>query len=231
LGANYDMILVAGASQSQVVDSVTAFLQQQGYCKRDVVSHDTFLENRPEQTDMVCFIGPQRGDGWLPVVANCSTLRVSLSDWFNTNPLARHLSMGTRASIHIWSQDSGFAAGYSMFLQGQQQETRTVFWAGASQRPSLLMPNVPVPEYHGSTTLGNVLNKPEFDYGAFVSGYRNLEHATAAIADSFGVLEQLCDFDHLARGKDAMTIFDKKYLPISLSDEWVVIIYERATST
>jgi hypothetical protein len=232
MGANYDMILSAGASQPQVIDSVRVFLQRQGYSALSVIGYDSFRENRPAATDMVCFVGPQRDGVWLPMVANCSTLRVSLRDWFTLNPLARHLSVSARATIYLWCFDSGFAAGYTLFLQGKRQAAQTVFSRSITQRESELIPGVPVPpDYQGKTSLGTVLNKPDFDYGEFMARYVDLEDATAALVASLGVLEHLCDFDHLARGMDAVAVNDGRSQPIALSPEWVVIPYERSTTT
>ena len=229
MGANYDMILSAGVSQPQVIDSVKAFLQQQGYRALRVVGYDSFRQQRPKAIDMVCFVGPPSKRGWLPVVANCSTLRISLHDWFTLNPLARHLSFTARAAIYLWCYDSGFAAGYTLFLQGERQAVQTVFTRTVTERETELIPGVlPVPEdYQGATSLAHVLNDASFGYGEFTSRYFDLEDATAAFVASLGIKEHLCDFDLLARGMDAFAVVDGKYQPISLSSEWVVIIYER----
>ena len=179
---------------------------------------------------MVCFIGPQRGTKWVPVVANCSTLKISLCDWYNLNPLARHLSAGTGASIYLWCYDSGYVAGYSLFLQGELEEAQTVFSRSVMGEDTKLMPGVPIPDDHqGQTSLATVLNNPEFDYRQFMKHYDDLEDATAAFVVSFGVVEHLCDFDLLARGMGGVAVIEGKYQPISLSDEWVVIIYENLT--
>jgi hypothetical protein len=229
MGANYDMILSAGASQPQIIDSVTAFLQQQGYRASRIVGYNSFRQNPPEETDMVCFIGPRREGKRIPVVANCSTFHISIGDWLNRNPLARHLSVAARPTIYLWCFDSGVAAGYSLFLQGRHQGSQTVFSRGTTQRPSELMPRVPVPDdFQGPTSLGSVLDNPEFDYGRFMSGYRDLQDATAAFVASLGVLEHLCDFDHLARGMDAVAVIDGKYQHVSLSNEWVAVLYKAA---
>src|SRR5262249_57972321 len=139
-------------------------LQWQGYRPLGVIGYNAFREHRPDAIDMVCFVGPQRTGVWLPVVANCSTLRVSLRDWFTLNPLARHLSISARATIYLWCLDSGYAAGYSLFSQGQHQESQTVFWRGETRRPAEIMSGVPVPDYRGAMNLGNVLENSEFDY-------------------------------------------------------------------
>jgi hypothetical protein len=57
--------------------------------------------------------------------------------------------------------------------------------------------------------------------------YPSLEHATAAFVASLGVFEHLCDFDHLARGMDAVAIIEGTHRQIRLSEDWIVIAFEK----
>jgi len=225
VGANYDVILVRGKTQQQVVDCATAWIQTRGRLITRILPTEDHYALRPRAIDDVCFVGPSQGDGWVPVAGNCATLGVSLAEWFNDNPLAAELSRGEHPAIQFWSYDSGYAAGYSLFSDGRPEESLTVFCRSHSGK-DLILPGVPAPSRAGSLTLGEAIKDPTFDFRSFVSSLPSLEKGTAAMMARLGLREHLFDIDHLARGMGAGAIVKGRYKTVALSG-WLAIVYEQ----
>src|SRR5262245_4629933 len=139
MGANYDTLIVSLEQAEPLADNISRYLTMQGFTIEEVCE----LHAAKIKGDQAVLLSPPRG-GWAQLIANSSGLRVGLPDWFQANPLAGYLSFGSNTCLHLWSLNSGFVAGYSVYRAGSNRESDHLF-SSRARRTDLLMPGVPTP--------------------------------------------------------------------------------------
>ena len=112
MGANYDMIITATCGNA-LESRVQAILREHGMSvKASGQVGFMYLQNESIVVVGPCVRGRQQ------VVLGRTALNVEKSQWFSRNPMAAGLSLGGDATLHIWSHDSGLAAGFGVYQDG-----------------------------------------------------------------------------------------------------------------
>ena len=223
MGANYDMMIIRAASQENVIESLSLFLQTRGLTAVSVASVG---ESHPArwQTDNVVFVGPGRLAPWIPLACVAANMRISCDQWFATNPLATFISKCLAPVIFLWSLDSGWASGYSVYERGEITERQVAFSPSAGNK-EFLYPGIPTPRMILGDRLKTFLSDPQFDYEQYSSSFGALEKATGCLASRFGLDVHLIDASSAAEGESCVTIRDGSYQAVDLVD-WAALYYE-----
>src|SRR5262249_46583179 len=147
-----------------------------------------------ELTDNVFFIGPNTSSPWIPLAyqGGPRMLRVSGQDNYSRNPFAAYLSRSLSPVLFLWSLDSGYVSGYSLYEKGDLTESEVLFCSSARIQDELF-PNEKVPTIGRRGRLGYYLHDPEFDYKRFTSQFGSLEEATGMLAAQLGLDVHLID--------------------------------------
>jgi hypothetical protein len=143
--------------------------------------------------------------------------------WNRDNPLARSLSRVLCPVIYLFSTNSGYVAGYSIFTNGEQVETQALPWKDGvalneDDRP-------PLPPPGTKTALGEALGEPMFDYPRFARGFRSLEKATATLVAKFGSEAHLMDPLDMSRGY-ALAVDGGRTVRVELAG-WTCVTWRR----
>lgn len=218
MGANYNTILVPGSQSENVVAAVAEALRSYGL----TIVHQAAASKEGfscASTQMI-FIGPADKGRWLPITASGAGFRSSVETWCCENPLASSLSQTVEPVIHLFSHDSGYAAGYSIFEDGNHREAQSLGCRSmsASDFVSPIVPPRP------PTLLGALLGQPDFDYESFARSFDNLEIATAALAVRLNASVHLLDPCDIDDGDGGITLVNGEYRSVGVIG-WTGIFY------
>jgi hypothetical protein len=224
MGASYNTILVPTVEREKFLQILAEALGQLG--------HDIVHREEPAAygrfgyySVQMIFIGPFGAHRWLPISSWGDGL-CPFREWFRQNPLAMELSRNVSPVVYLFSYDAGVEVGYSIFVDGRQVESRS---AGRHPDLHLQVTTVAAP-LSGSNILGELLEDPQFDYTAFTDNFRkgnfkNLELATAALAERLGLIPHLLDPYDIDDGDGGIVVERGVYKPVTL-DGWMAVYYE-----
>ncbi|MBC7821695.1 MAG: hypothetical protein IAG10_32825 [Planctomycetaceae bacterium] len=170
------------------------------------------------------FVGPSGGSRWVPLSSWGDGLPCEFPDWYRRNPLAMSLSRSLSPIIYLFTDNAGAVAGYSIFTDGQQVEAQSL--TPRLDRP-LAESSLPFVPSEKPTILAGLLGDPEFDYEAFMRGFRSLEVAIAALAARLDVSVHLIDPLDVQDGEGAIVVEGGEYRQVSLPS-WIGVYYEKS---
>ncbi|HYT88840.1 MAG TPA: hypothetical protein VEL76_09040 [Gemmataceae bacterium] len=226
MGACYNTILVPAVEQSLIF---TALEDALGRLRRRIVYHEApriYADGFHYRSVQMIFVGPAGQSRWVPLSSWGDGLPGPFPTWYRANPLAMSLSRSLSPVIYLFSFDAGYVAGYSIFKEGEQVEAQSLTWRAAAPlgefSPPLKPPQPP-------SLLGQLLEDPDFDYGAFRRRFRNLEVAMAALAARLGTTPHLLDPLHIQDGDGAIVVEAGEYKPVGLPG-WVGVYYEKIST-
>jgi hypothetical protein len=216
MGANYDLIISRGAPEKDLVEIISHFLSATGL----EVAQVGKLQSLDIPDDKAILLSPPTG-GWIEMAALPSAMEITLATWFHFNPVAAHVSRSVGECIHLWSLDSGYVAGYTVYLDGELAGRECIFSRKAKSRNEV-MAGVPTPEQRPSKALATAL-QTAYDFAADLCHYSNLEVGMAALVSRFGFHVHLLDFYEATEEKIGIAVLNSKYVDVDLTD-WTAIL-------
>lgn len=226
MGASYSTILVPAAERAVVLTNIGNALDALGCQVVHREEPSTHEEGFNYPSNKAIFIGPANNSRWVEL-ATCGeglTDKQDVED--HISPLALSLSRSLSPVISYYSLDSGYVAGYRIFCEGQQKESRSMTWR-SDARPT--EPLLSLPTTQKPSLLGTILNIANFDYDTFMRGYASFEIATAALAERLGASVHLIDPLGIQDGDGAINIVRGKYKKVELPN-WIAVYYEKTTT-
>jgi len=218
MGAYYDIIVSPAGG---AIDHVRRFLATRNLsCHQSSALLDTPI---PDEA-AILISGPE--NGWVQVLARCAPLMISATEWYHYNPLARYLSTHLGDSVHLWSLDSGFAVGYTLFSAGEKRECQTLFSRHAGGDSELPV-GIPVPEEKRGHALGHLLGDMTYNFSESIRKYSSLEIGLSELVARFGFAVHLVDYYDAVDDKQGISVDDGQYCVVELS-EWNAVIFESA---
>jgi len=216
MGADYDFVL---SPAEDAVQHIESFLSERELTVHSVAELAAVSLN----DDRAVLISPGQA-GRVQIVADCSSLMVDLANWFECNPLAAALSRYGRPTLHLWSLDSGFVAGYSAYDDGKKVEADHVFSKHAVNTEEL-MKSVPAPRTQAGDTLQKFLRTAD---AAGTPGWKQsagLERGIARLAADMGFGVHLVDFYEALDDQIGMAVVGDDYRDVDLSS-WTAIVFD-----
>jgi len=218
MGANYDLILTPANVPSTLDRHIHDFLLTRGL-RVEAVSD---LVTARISGDKVILYSPP-ASCWLQVLGSCSAIGIELGTWFHCNPLAGYLSTQLAHCIHLWSLDSGFVAGYSIYTNGNKSECECVFSVHARSTREII-DGVPTPLSLPGQQLKSLLGH-ETDFASFIAQYEDLEIGVAALVARIGFKVHLVEYYNAIDDKQGSVIVGSNYEAIQLTG-WTAIQFD-----
>jgi hypothetical protein len=219
MGANYEVLLCPASPEDDLVEILGSFLSLRDLAIVAVGELGT-IEVKDER---VIVLSPPC-NGWVQIVANLVGLRVNPTEWVESNPLAGFLSVRRGYGVHIWSDDSGYDCGYSLYVGGDKRECACVFTSHARNRQELWS-GVPAPSNRYGARLGELIGQKDYDFSAEVAKQRCLEIGLAKVVSMFGFGIHLLDYYEVLDEKEGIAVQEVKYSAVALSG-WIAIEFQ-----
>ena len=216
MGATYDLVISAA---DLVEERIGDFLSE----RHLPVSSVADLGSVEIYDDNVTLIGPSQ-NGFVQVVVHCSALGIDLADWYEFNPLAAALARQGKASLHLWSLDSGFVAGYSGYLDGAKVESDHCFSKHA-KRTDMLMESVQTPTTQEGNSLQKFLQKGKPSDTSVWKNDGDLELGIANLVAKMGFDAHLVGLFEALDNQEGIAVYDDKYRAVHLSS-WKAFIFD-----
>jgi hypothetical protein len=224
MGANYNTILIPAFDRNALLGAITGFLAEHRAVVQQVEQQTRRGVPFATKAATVVLFGAPCVSGWLPVTAwGDGLIPDSYRSWNRENSMACWLSRVVGPVIYLFSQDSGYVAGYSVFAEGEQVEALTLPWKDGVAIDDDFRPSLPPPGK--KTRLGESLGEPNFDYLRFARDYRSLEEATGSLVAKFAIDVHLMDPLHMTRGH-GLAVDGGSYAQVEL-DGWTCITWRR----
>jgi hypothetical protein len=219
MGANYDVLIASGAVQSDVLTSAAKFLAKRSLNLTGIVPlHDANIN------DDCAILVSMPENRWIGIVASAPGIRVPLAEWFNENPLGVYLSEAVRTVVHLWSLDSGYVAGYTVYSSGKRIGGECVFANEATSKDEL-MPGVPAPKDRNGGALSRLLGA-QYDFVREMRKCPNLEIGLASLVAQFGFAAQLLDYYEAIDDHRGIAVVGNKYVTVDLCT-WAALVFTR----
>lgn len=213
MGANYDMLVIAGCAEGEVVEWVREVIGGWG-ARVTRVGRVGEVESRGGREVVV---GPVMGGK--RIVAG--EMGCEVGRWVSENPLGGGLSKRCGGCVHLWTYDSGGVAGYTVYVGGGVR-ARDCRWVQALSAAG-------VGARLGGVT-GDVLKKD----GETLWGVREkfssiddsaLEQGMASVAAGLGLGVHLVDMTGVVDEGEAVAVEAGEYVLKDLSG-WRVVEFE-----
>lgn len=221
MGANYDFVISSADAAEQRIENFLA-------ARDRAVLSVAELGAVQIDDDNVVLISPSR-DGLVQVVAPCFALGIDLADWYEVNPLAAALSEHEHSSLHVWSLNSGFVAGYSAYDEGMKVEADHEFSKHANHTDQL-MESVKTPRTLKRNTLRKFLRAEE---PTVISEWKkdgDLEQGIACLMAHMGFDAHLVDFFDALDDQEGIAVSDDNSFSVHLS-AWKAIVFNKSSKS
>jgi hypothetical protein len=215
MGANYDVLLIEGATRDAIVGRLSEYLKPR---RRFVQSIRPYAEDDGRSSENTSvFIGTQSNRGWTPLVVSPAVVDIAVEDWHVENDFHRALSLAGRRMGSLWSYDSGYVAGYAVYERGELRDAR---YAIHDPRPELRRDRRAA-QMQGEL-FSTVFSLPGESYESFMESCGDLEKGTAQLVERLFPTAHLFDVIDLSDGDGATALVNGEYQCASMAG-WDVI--------